>query len=122
MLLTIVQALPHTIQENALIACELASYSKFNSEPTGWPGVPDAGPDATRRNALLVARVACLGTLRHGEIGYTGILSRNMLAYASVVDAVRQSLRDLSEVCLATMLLNGDALRDRPDISDLGLE
>ena len=40
----------------------------------------------------------------------------------SIVDAVRQSLRDLLEVCLTTMLLNGDANRDRPDFQDLSLE
>ena len=122
MLAAMVSALPAELQENALIACELAQYSKLNGEPTGYSGVPDGTPDTAKKNMTLIARVACLGQLKHGEIGYTGILSRTMLAYSSIVDAVRQSLRDLLEVCLTTMLLNGDANRDRPDFQDLSLE
>ena len=122
MLANMVASLPEHLQQNALVACELAQYNKLVVEPSGYSGVPDAPSESVKRNMTLVARIACLGRLEHGEIGYTGILSRNMLAYSSIVDAVRQSLRDLLEVCLTTMLLNGDADRDRPDLSDLGLE
>jgi hypothetical protein len=122
MLYEMVCALPIELQESALIACELVQYSKLNSDPSPYTGVPDAGRDVVKKNMTLVARVACLGNLEHQEIGYTGILSRNMLSYGSVVEAVRLSVRDLLEVCLVTMLLNGDANRDRPDFNDLGLE
>lgn len=38
-----------------------------------------------------------------------------------MVSAVRSGLRDLVEVVLTTMLLNGDIDRDRRDWIDLGL-
>ncbi len=78
--------------------------------------------DADKRNCLLISRVACLGKLRHKPIGFTGPLSRNLLAFHSFIYAVRESLRDLVEMTLANLLLNGDADRDRDDWVDLGLE
>jgi hypothetical protein len=123
MLYAMVSALPGDLQEVALVACELVQYGKFPFEAnSGYTGIPDAGDERVKRCMTLVSRIACLGSLEHQEIGYTGILSRTMLAHASTVDAVRQSLRDLLEVCLTTMLLNGDANRERPDFNELGLE
>lgn len=122
MLLAIVEALPLELQESALVAAELIRYGRLSGESSPYPGIPDAGADNVKKAMTLVAKVACLGELDHEAIGYTGILSRNMLSYGSIVEAVRCSLRDLLEVCLTTLLLNGDANRDRPDWSDLGLE
>jgi hypothetical protein len=68
-----------------------------------------------------VARVACLAKLRHKPIGFTGPLSRGLLTFHSSISAVRESLRDLVEMVLANLLLNGDAARDRKDWYDLGL-
>jgi hypothetical protein len=124
MLYTMVANLPLELQEVALVACELAQYTRLNADLTvqyAYTGVPD-GPEHTKKHMTLIARIACLGPLQHQEIGYTGVLSRSMLAYMSMIDAVRQSLRDLLEVCLTTMLLNGDADRHRSDFSELGLE
>jgi hypothetical protein len=39
-----------------------------------------------------------------------------------MVSAVRSTLRDLAEVSLTTLLLNGDATRDLPNLSELGME
>jgi hypothetical protein len=117
--------LPLELQEVALIACELAQYMRLNADltvPYPYTGVPDAQPDYVKKHMTLISRIACLGPLQHREIGYTGVLSRSMLAYTSIIDAVRQSLRDLLEVCLTTMLLNGDADRNRTDFNELGLE
>jgi len=60
--------------------------------------------------------------LRHQSIGFTGPLSRHLLGYTSVTTAVQNSLRDLFDMSLATLLLNGDADRDSIDLTDLGLE
>jgi len=71
---------------------------------------------------LLVSRVACLGKFQHKQIGFTGPLSRQLLGYHSMIAAVRNSMRDLVEVCLTTLLLNGEADRDRTDWYELGLD
>lgn len=70
---------------------------------------------------LLVSRVACIGKIRHKPIGYSGPLSRQLLSFRSLIGAIRSSLRDLIEVVLASLLLNGEADRDRSDWTDLGL-
>ena len=77
--------------------------------------------DIDKRNSLLVSRVASFGALQHGSIGFTGPLSRHLLGYNSMITAVRYSLRDLAEVSLVTILLNGEADRD-VDLTELGLE
>ena len=77
--------------------------------------------DIDRRNAMLVSRVACLGRLRHQPRGYSGPLSRHMLAYHSIISAIQASLRDTLEVALASMFLEGEVERDRKDFMDLSL-
>jgi Temperature dependent protein affecting M2 dsRNA replication len=112
------------LEEAAVVAVELLRLGLLNANnmfPT-YSGAPYRGSEATKRNTLLVARVACFGKLSHKEIGYTGPLSRNYLGYHAMVTAVRSTLRDLAEVCLATLLSHGDAVRKRDDYTDLGLE
>lgn len=74
-----------------------------------------------KRNSLLISRVACLGRLRHQSQGYAGPLSRHMLGYNSITNVVRESLRDLAEISLTTLLLNGKVDRDRDDWMDISL-
>ena len=69
-------------------------------------------PATDKRNTLLVARVASLLPLHHKPVGYVGPLSRHLHGYTSLVNVVRSSLRDLLEVTMTTLLLNGDADRD----------
>lgn len=71
---------------------------------------------------MLVSRVACIGKLRHKSIGYSGPLSRQLLAYRSLVCAVRAALRDLIEVVLAGLLLSGEADRDRKDWTEMSVK
>lgn len=77
--------------------------------------------DIDKRSCLLVSRVASLGKLRHQPKGYSGPLSRHLLGYHSVISALRASLRDLVDISLATMFLDGNADRDRNDWMDLAL-
>lgn len=72
-------------------------------------------------NNLLVSRVAGLGKLRHRPIGFTGPLSQHLLAYNSMVNAVRSSLRDLVEVAAANMFMGGYASRKFEKFPDLSL-
>jgi hypothetical protein len=115
---------PGENEEGALIAVELARYGLLNADnmfPT-YSGGPHKGNEKDKRNTLLIARVACAGKFSHKQIGYTGPLSRDLLAFHSMISAVRGSLRDLAEVCMTTLLLRGDADRDRHDWTDLALE
>lgn len=86
-----------------------------------YDGAPMRGSETDKRNTLLLSRIACLGKLRHRPIGFTGPLSRHLLGYNSIVGVVRGSQRDLLEMSLATLMLEGDVNRDRKDLSDLGL-
>lgn len=78
-------------------------------------------PDIDKRNAMLVSRVACLGKIRHSAKGYSGPLSRHMLAYHSIVSNVHASLRDLLEMIVAAMFLEGLVDRDRNDWADISV-
>ena len=75
--------------------------------------------DTDRRNCLLVSRLACTGKMLHPTIGYTGPLSRHLLAYHAIVAEVRSSLRDLLEMTLAVLFLEADAERVREDLLDI---
>ncbi len=70
---------------------------------------------------MLVARVACLGKIHHLPRGYSGPLSRHLLSYYSVISTLQASLRDLVEMSIATMFLEGHIERDRDDWMDLSL-
>jgi hypothetical protein len=114
------------LEEPVFLAIELARLGMLTHKTLFQTesGAPMYGSKEDQRNCLLVSRVASLGKLQHKHIGYTGPLNRHMLAYRSVIDAVRKAVRDLAEVCLTTLLLNGDADRDRDpnDFIDLGLQ
>ncbi len=72
-----------------------------------YSGGPIRGTDHDKAQILLVSRVACLGFLQHKSIGYTGPLSRNLLAYHQCTAAVRGALRDLLEMHACHLLLSG---------------
>ena len=55
----------------------------------------------------------------HPTIGYTGPLSRHLLAYHAMVTEVRKGLRDLVEMTLAVLFLEADAERVREDLLDI---
>ena len=111
-------------EEGLLLAAELLRLDLLSSENMfpSYNGAPMHGSEKDKANTLLLARIACLGKLRHKSIGFTGPLSRHLLGYSSIVDAVRMSLRDLLETCLITMLLSGDAAKERTDLTDIALD
>ncbi len=92
-----------------------------NMFPT-YTGSPMRGSETDKRNCLLLSRIACLGKLRHNAIGFTGPLSKHLLGYNSMIAAVRRNLRDVLEMSLVTLLLNGDADREKVDLTAIGLE
>ena len=70
---------------------------------------------------MLVSRVASIGRLRHEPKGYRGPLSRSLLAYHSMISSLQAGLRDLLEMNLVAMFLEGNVDRDRNDWMDLSL-
>ena len=75
--------------------------------------------DTDKQNCLLVSRLACNGKMLHPLKGYSGPLSRHLLAYQSLVSSIRSSLRDLVEMCLAVLFLEGRAERIREDLLEI---
>lgn len=71
-----------------------------------------------QRANMLISRVAGLGTLQHKPIGFTGPLSQHLLGYGSIVNLVRQTLRDLVEAACTNMFLTGCCDRST-DLSSL---
>lgn len=98
----------------------LNSKNMFPSPP--YLGAPQRGSDTDKANVLLLSRVASLGTFQHGAIGYTGPLSRHLLAFQQMTSAVRNSLRDLAEIHGCNMMLSASAVRkrDKTDWADIG--
>lgn len=70
---------------------------------------------------MLISRTASLAKLHHQPKGYSGPLSRHLLSYNSIVSSLQSSLRDLVEMSLATMFLEGHVDRERSDWMDLSL-
>ena len=70
---------------------------------------------------MMVSRVACFGKIRHSPNTYSGTLSRHLLAYQSMISNVQASLRDLIEMILVAMFLEGSIDRDRDDWMNLSL-
>ena len=70
---------------------------------------------------MMVSRVACFGKIRHSPKMYSGTLSRHLLAYQSMISNVQASLRELIEMILVAMFLEGSIDRDRDDWMNLSL-
>lgn len=75
-----------------------------------------------RQFNLLVSRVAGLGNLQHKAIGFTGPLSQHLLAYGSIINLVRQTLRDLVEVAATHMFMGAFAKRDLTNLSEIAMK
>lgn len=102
------------LHESAFLATELARHELLNCRnmfPT-YSVPPPREDEQDNRNTLLVSRIACLARLDHDAIGFTGPLSRHLLAYGSMVASLRTSLRDLVEAITANMFLTGGAERE----------
>ncbi|KFY38709.1 hypothetical protein V494_04251 [Pseudogymnoascus sp. VKM F-4513 (FW-928)] len=123
-LATTVNALPTPNQEEAaLLAFELLRHDVLNARNRHdeWIGGPNMGNDEQNKLCLLIARCACLLKLRHKEIGFTGPLSKNLLAHHSIIAAVRECDRDLIEAVAASMFISSHAERkNRTDWEKIG--
>lgn len=102
--------------EAIFLATELLRLDILNSKNMfSYTGTASRGTENDKANTLLISRIACLGEFRHNEIGYTGPLSRHLLAYHQMVAAVRNSLRELLEVHACHMFLSSAVTRTLPN-------
>jgi hypothetical protein len=110
------------IEEAAFLAFELIRFDNLNSRHRHQEliGGPLRGSDSDKENCILIGRTSCLLKLRHNAIGYTGPLSKNLLAFHSLIKAVRETDRDLVEAITASMFLNGQVSRERSDFGEIG--
>ncbi|KAK4546310.1 hypothetical protein LTR36_001987 [Oleoguttula mirabilis] len=117
----------HEAEEAIFMAFELLRLDVLNTKnmfPTPpFSGPPLRGTETDKANTLLISRIASLGLFRHETIGYTGPLSRHLLAYHQLTAAVRSGLRDLLEMHACHLLLSGAVARDVPaaQLTDLGV-
>ncbi|KAI6912685.1 hypothetical protein D0869_08702 [Hortaea werneckii] len=106
---------PIEIEEALLMAYELLRLEILTTKPlfptTQLSGAPLRGTDTDKANTLLISRVASLGLFKHAAIGYTGPLSRHLLAYQQLTSLLRSGLRDLLEMHAANIFLSGSADR-----------
>ena len=79
------------------------------------------GLENDKASTMMMSRVACFGKICHNSKTYSGTLSRHLLAYQSMISNVQASLRDLIEMILVAMFLEGSIDRDRDDWMDLSL-
>ncbi|GKZ20091.1 hypothetical protein AbraIFM66951_008189 [Aspergillus brasiliensis] len=112
------------LEEPTFLAIEMIRFGLLNSKQ--WfshvSGGPMRGSDEDKSFNMLVSRVACIAKLQHKSIGYSGPLSRQLLCYRSLISEVRSTLRALIEVVLASLLLSGDANRDRNDWREMSIK
>ncbi|KAK0727265.1 nuclease-like protein [Lasiosphaeria miniovina] len=103
--------------ESILVGFELLRFELLNArnKHPDLRGLPLNGTEDDQSSLLLISRCATLLKLRHESNGYTGPLSKNLLAFRSLVSEVRSADRDLVESVLASMFLYAQAKRDRSD-------
>jgi len=117
---------PSEAEEAIFMAFELHRLDALNTNQmfpaATYLGAPMRGSETDKGHTLLLSRIACLGSFRHDEIGFTGPLSRHLLAYHQMAAAVRGALRDLAEIHALNMLLSGAVSRDLKltEYTDLG--
>ncbi|KAF3930657.1 hypothetical protein ABW19_dt0206960 [Dactylella cylindrospora] len=109
------------LEEACYLGIELLKAKILKADPNTLNQY--SGRESDKKNCSLISRVASLGKLRHKSIGYTGPLSRTLLAFISVVQLLSRNIENLMEMVLASLLMHGDADReDRKDWADLGLQ
>ena len=105
------------LYESVLIAFEMIRFELLNARNRHEElhGLPVNGTEDDKNAVLLISRCATLLKLRHQTNGYTGPLSKNLLTFRSLSQAVREANRDLVEAVLATMFMYAQSTRERDD-------
>ena len=110
------------LAETMVVAFELLRFDLLHArnKHDELRGLPMNGTDEDKESLLLISRVATLLKLRHEANGYTGPLSKNLLAFRSLASETRAADRDLVESILASMYMHAQIRRDKHDDWALG--
>ncbi|KAK4168046.1 protein MKT1 [Cladorrhinum sp. PSN259] len=103
--------------ETILVGIELIRFDLLNAKHKHEElrGLPMNGTEEEQQSLLLVSRCATLLKMRHEAFGYTGPLSKSLLAFRSLASEVRSADRDLVEGILAFTFMVAQADRKRDD-------
>ncbi|KAK4670291.1 uncharacterized protein QC763_210400 [Podospora pseudopauciseta] len=112
---------PH-LYESIIVALELVRFDLLNAKNKHEElrGLPMHGSEDDQLSLLLISRCACLLKLRHESYGYTGPLSKSLLAFRSLASEVRAADRDLVEAILASTFMAAQADRRKDANWELG--
>ncbi|KAF2649271.1 PIN domain-like protein [Lophiostoma macrostomum CBS 122681] len=109
------------LEEAAVMAVELLRLGILNDSTMfrNYNGAPMRGTERDQKFNLLVSRVSGLGRLHHKSIGFTGPLSKHLLGYNSIIEAVRSIVRDTVEVCATHLFMSGCVSRDIENLPEI---
>lgn len=113
----------HHIEEAAFLAFEMIRFGHLNSRNRHPELIGGAlrGSEEDKASCMLVGRTACLLKLRHQNLGYTGPLSKNYLAFISLIKTIQEADRDILEAAVVSMFLSNQISREeRHDCGDIG--
>ena len=74
--------------------------------------------DLERKHIRYVCRVACLTSLTQTPFPWEGPVSKEFLAFNSMVSEYQSNLRDLIEMVLLAMFVHGDVEREKRSNSE----
>ncbi|CAK7275274.1 hypothetical protein SEPCBS119000_006610 [Sporothrix epigloea] len=83
-------------------------------------GLPVNGSAEDRDTVVLISRTATLLQLRQDTAGYTGPLSKSLLAFHTLTTTVADANRAIIDSLLALTFMSNQAERDRSDYWDIG--
>lgn len=100
-----------------LIRLDLLNAKNQHGELQGYPA---NGPIEDRDAVVLISRTATLLQLRQDTSGYTGPLSKSLLAFHTLTTTVGEANRAIVESLLVLTFMSNQAQRDRSDYWDIG--
>ncbi|CAK7230899.1 hypothetical protein SBRCBS47491_007746 [Sporothrix bragantina] len=111
-----------TLHAAALLAFDLIRLDLLNSknQHAELQGLPANGSAEDRDTVVLISRTATLLQLRQDTSGYTGPLSKSLLAFHTLTTTVAEANRAIVESLLALTFMSNQAERERSDYWDIG--
>lgn len=112
------------LQEPLFLALELLRGGALHANYFGgraYSGGPSYGNEVEKRHMLLVMRTVSLLQMTFKPAQWTAPLSRELLVFNSFVKSTSRAMRNLVEMISMSLLLRGDARRNRDDYLDISL-
>lgn len=112
----------NSLRAAALLAFDLIRLDLLNAENQHQElqGYPANGSEEDRDTVVLISRTATLLQLRQDTSGYTGPLSKSLLAFHQLTTTVGDANRAIVESLLALAFMSNQVQRDRTDYWEIG--